>query len=214
MREQAQPPSTPLASRRLVLALMLAQALIMVGLGALAIWLVRRSATGAYFAQLFAWPQSAWFGVAGLAVGTALALAMSAVLDELKVKLPATLRMLLQILRPRAAYMLLASAGLYEEFAFRGALQGLLVPALGAPWAALVAIALFTVAHVPQYRGNRVLIGEVLALALVTSVWYGLTGNLAGPIAVHAAFNFVLARRQHRSLFATPVPDSAGATDG
>ncbi|MCY0869642.1 MAG: CPBP family intramembrane metalloprotease [Firmicutes bacterium] len=206
--------ASSLPSRRLVVALTIAQAALMVACGMLAIWLVRRGGTGAYVARLFVWPQSAWEGGEGLLVGGLLAVLMSATLDKLHVAIPDTVRTLLQLLRPRAAYTLLASAGLYEEFAFRGALQGLLSPAIGVAWAAIAAVTLFTVLHVPQYRGNYVLIAEVLALAVVTSGWYGLTGNLVGPICVHAAFNFVLARRQHDALFHEPDVNAQGASDG
>lgn len=78
------------------------------------------------------------------------------------------------------------AAGVGEELFFRGLLQGGLDGVLGTGWALVVASGLFGLGHwvTPLYA---------LGAALMGALWGGLfivTGGLAVPVVVHAAYDF------------------------
>ena len=80
------------------------------------------------------------------------------------------------------------NAGLTEELIYRGYLLWYLEPLLGTWWAAVVAVAAFTLGH--AYQGLATVPG--IAFASVSFVGlYLLTGSLLVPVVVHAVVDII-----------------------
>ncbi|MHB1627177.1 MAG: CPBP family intramembrane glutamic endopeptidase [Bacilli bacterium] len=177
------------------------QVLSHLALGVIVVWLVKRREAGAFATALFTSGLSAWQVILALLGGIALAFLMDGVLRRTGVETPQAMRRILDRLGVRASFILLGLAGLYEEFLFRGVLQGLLMSPFGQLGALSVAWAVFTAVHVPQYRRTPVFIAEVAVMSALCGAWFALAGNLLGPIVLHAAFNVQLAYLQRDSMF-------------
>jgi membrane protease YdiL (CAAX protease family) len=83
-----------------------------------------------------------------------------------------------------------------EELLFRGAIQGRLRQSVGPAPAIAVASLLFGSMHVANYAGRLAPIlattGLLVVVGAIFGVLYERTGNLAVPVATHAAYNVVL----------------------
>ncbi len=170
-------------------------------IGVIVIWVVRRRESGAYLTALFTsdkWPSQV---ILGLLSGIILAFLMDYVLRRSHVEIPQIMRKILAQLGVRASFILLGLAGFYEEFFFRGVIQGLLISPLGQLGAFVIAWTVFTAVHVPQYWRVPVFIAEVAVMSALGGVWFALTGNLLGPIVLHAAFNVHLTYLQRENMF-------------
>ena len=90
------------------------------------------------------------------------------------------------------ALLISISAGLVEEFAFRGLLFSLVdtwLGVVGLPVAFLGSAVIFAAVHIPVFGSNA---SVELLLGLVFSYAYVVSGhNLAVPIAAHALYDFV-----------------------
>ena len=89
------------------------------------------------------------------------------------------------------------NAGLTEELIFRGFLLWYLQPLVGLGWAAVLAVAVFTLAHAYQGVGN---VPALLAASAGFVGLYLLSGSLLLPILVHAIADIVQGNALARCL--------------
>jgi membrane protease YdiL (CAAX protease family) len=112
------------------------------------------------------------------------------------------------------AFLAVFTAPFVEEFIFRGVLYAALQRLVGAVWAGLFVLVLFTLIHVPQYRTNYGVIAAVLLLSTSLTVVRAVTGRLLPCIVIHLVFNgisaIILLVEPHFSNSA-PVPTPTGA---
>lgn len=175
--------------------------LILALLGILIIWLWQGSDTIAYLAGLLSLDHPESIGWAVLIAGIC-QLFIFIMVRRAGMKLPAT-REMMMLHRSIRQDSLIHIPGLSftsavgEEILFRAALLGIIAAWLGDLAAGLIIGVLFAALHIPQYRGNRVVIGYVFVIGLMLNglfLWYG---DLWGPIVLHFlnnALNFLWMR--------------------
>ncbi len=174
-------------------------------IGIALIWIFERSATWNYIIHLFI--SRYWLGQLILSVvnGLVLAYLFTVIIDRRNVKIPVKMQTMFNDLGPNASYGLQVLAGFYEEFLFRGVLQGLITPEFGKIFSLFIAWFAFSALHLPQYwRAKEFLVG-VSALSAACGIWFAVTGNLIGAIVIHMAFNVYVTRQRSGSLFSSDI---------
>ena len=174
-------------------------------IGIAIIWIFKRSATGNYIIHLFISRYWLWQSALSVLIGLSLAYFFTIVIERRNVKIPAKMQTIFRDLGPNASYGLQVLAGFYEEFLFRGVLQGLMAPEFGKIPSLLIAWFAFTALHVPQYWRAKEFIVGVAALSAACGIWFAVTGNLIGPIVIHMVFNVYVTRKKSGSLFSSEI---------
>jgi CAAX protease family protein len=87
------------------------------------------------------------------------------------------------------AVLAVLTAPFVEEFVYRGILYAALQRLVGAVWAAIAVLALFTLIHVPQYWPNVGVIAAIGLLSLTLTIIRAYTGRLLPCIVIHLVFN-------------------------
>ena len=95
--------------------------------------------------------------------------------------------------RYTTAFLATVSAPLVEEVVYRGILYSALQKALGAGWAIVGVLALFTLVHVPQYWPNYGVIAVIGLLSFALTLVRAYTGRLLPCFVIHLVFNGVQA---------------------
>lgn len=188
--------------------------LILALLGILIIWLWQGDNTLAYITGLLALEHPESIGWAVLIV-VVCQLFIFIMVRRAGLKLPATREMVMlhtSIRRDSFIHIpgLSLTSAVGEEILFRAALLGIIAAWIGDIAAGLIIGILFAALHIPQYRGNWVVIGYVFIIGLMLNglfLWYG---DLWGPLILHFlnnALNFLWMRLGYIQLDA-PAEDA------
>ena len=87
------------------------------------------------------------------------------------------------------ALLATVTAPLVEEIMYRGVLYAGLERAIGAVWAVVGVLALFTLVHVPQYLPNLGVLSAIGVLSVFLTVIRAYTGRLLPCFIIHLVFN-------------------------